>query len=83
MNTNLARRIDVIKTETGLDEAALLAEAMRRGIDMLYQEQMIAKYLRGEVKRASLVKLIGVAAVKKIDDQKRAIDEDFAWGTTG
>ena len=83
MKTSFAERIEVIKDETGADEAALLADAVRCGVQLIYQEQMIAKYLRGELNRATLVKLIGAEAVEEIDERQRAIDEDFAWGTSG
>lgn len=83
MKTSFVEQIEAVKNETGADEVRVLAKAMRRGVQLIYQERMIAKYLRGELKRATPVKLIGAEAVEEIDERKRAIDEDFAWGTSG
>jgi stage III sporulation protein SpoIIIAA len=83
MKTKIAEQIEAIKTETGTDEAVLLAEAMRRGVQLMYQEQMVSKYLEGRLKRGTLIRLIGQEAVEEMDERKQAIDEDFDWGTRG
>ena len=83
MKTKIAEQIEAIKTETGADEAVLLAEAVRRGVQSMYQEQMVSKYLEDRLKRGALIKLIGAEAVEEMDERKQAIDEDFDWGTRG
>ena len=67
MKTKIAEQIEAIKTENITDEAVLLAEAMRRGVQLMYQEQTVSKYLEGRLKRGTLIRLIGQEAVEEMD----------------
>lgn len=62
------------------DEGAILAQAMRRGVSVLYTEALIEAYLLGQIRRERLVDELGLPQVVAIDEQRDALHADIAWG---
>jgi len=77
---SFTEELKFLKEKTGKDEAAILAQAVKVGIDNLFREYIITSYLNGEIKRNQVVKFLDPKKIAKIDAQKKAIDEDIEWG---
>lgn len=77
---SFTEELKFLKEKTGKDEAAILAQAVKVGIDNLFREYIITSYLNGEIKRNHVVKFLDPKKIAKIDAQKKAIDEDIEWG---
>jgi hypothetical protein len=79
----LVAHLDFLVSERGQDEAALLALALRTGIETLYQETLVEAYLLGRVTREKLLAEIGPDHLAEIESQRDALRHDVAWGLKG
>lgn len=51
-------------------EEALLAQAVRAGIDVLYRESLTEAYLVGEISREEALRALGPGELGEVDDQR-------------
>lgn len=79
----MAEHLDFLVTERGEDEAAVLAEALRAGVEALYREALIEGFLLGRIPRERLLKEIGPEALTEIELQRDALRRDVEWGLQG
>lgn len=69
--------------ERGKDEATVLAEALRAGVETLYREALIEGFLLGRIPREKLLHEIGPEEVAQIELQRDALRRDVEWGFQG
>jgi hypothetical protein len=79
----LTEHLDFLVTQKGQDEATVLAQALRAGIEALYQETLTEAYLLGEVPRETVLRELGSERLAEIDYQRDALRRDVAWGLKG
>lgn len=60
--------------------AEVLAEALERGIAKLYQESVLALFLKKRLSRRKAIRLVGLKAVQTAQQQWQATQKDLAWG---
>ena len=60
--------------------AEVLAEALERGLARLYEESVLALFLKKQISRRKAVRLVGLEAVKTAEHQLQATHRDLAWG---
>ena len=76
----LAAHLDFLVNKKGEDEASVLAQALRSGVETLYQEALIEAYLMGEVSREIILQELGPVRLADIDYQRDALQRDVEWG---
>ena len=79
----LTEHLDFLVTQKGQDEATVLAQALRAGIEALYQETLTEAYLLGKVPRETVLRELGSERLAEIDYQRDALRRDVAWGLKG
>jgi hypothetical protein len=79
----LQEELAFVKQVTGQDDASILGAAVRRGVHSMYREALALSYLQGRIAREVLVQECGPEYVDRVDRERKAIDEDVAWGTSG
>lgn len=79
----LTEHLDFVVRQRGEDEAAVLAEALRTGLEALYRETLTEAYLLGSVSRESLLQELGAEALAEIEIQRDALRRDVEWGLRG
>ena len=79
----LTEHLDFLITLKGQDEATVLAEALRAGVESLYQEALIEAYLLGKLPRETASRELGPQRLMEIDDQRDALRRDVEWGLKG
>ena len=79
----LAEHLDFLVAQKGQDEAVVLAEALRSGIETLYQEALTEGYLSGEIPRETVLEELGSVRLAEIEDQRDALRRDVEWGLKG
>lgn len=79
----LTEHLDFLVTQKGQDEATVLAQALRTGIEALYQETLTEAYLLGKVSREIIMGELGSERLAEIDDQRDALRQDVVWGLKG
>lgn len=79
----LADHLDYLVSRQGQDEAAVLAQALRTGIEALYEETLIEEYLLGRVPRETLLQELGSERLNDVEDRKDALRREVEWGLKG
>jgi hypothetical protein len=82
-DTALREHLDFLVTQKGEDEATVIAQALRAGVEALYQEALTEAYLLGQVSRVTALKELGQERLEEIEYQRDALRRDFEWGLTG
>jgi hypothetical protein len=79
----LAAHLDFLVLERGEDEATILAEALRAGIETLYRDALTEGFLLGRIPREQLLQEIGPDGLAEIELQRDALRRDVEWGLRG
>jgi len=80
MAADLSERVREIAEQRDLPESAVLAEALERGVAVLWKEVVLERYLDGGIDRTEAVDLVGGAAVERAERERDAVEADVEWG---
>lgn len=78
--TGLGEQLAFVVARRQQDEATILAQAVREGIQVLYREVLIEAYLLGQVPRETILKEMGLEQLEEIEYQRDALQRDVMWG---
>ncbi len=76
----VADRVRELAEHHDTDESAVLQRAVETGVETLYRDMVISKYLSGEMTRGKAVDELGVEVVREVESAQNAIEEDVKWG---
>ncbi|HEY2415039.1 MAG TPA: hypothetical protein VGI40_22535 [Pirellulaceae bacterium] len=65
--------------DTSRSEEEVLAQAVKTGLREMWRQQLLGRYLRGELDRAAVVDQVGLDLVELAERQSQAVQEDLAW----
>ncbi|HEV7786202.1 MAG TPA: hypothetical protein VGQ28_12740 [Thermoanaerobaculia bacterium] len=82
-DTALREHLDFLVTQKGEDEATVIAQALRAGVEALYQEALTEAYLLGQITRDTALEGLGLERLEEIEYQRDALRRDFEWGLKG
>jgi len=77
----LAEHLDFLTAERGQEEATILVEALRAGVEALYREALTEAYLPSRVPRETALAELGQEALESIEYQRDALRRDVEWAT--
>jgi len=72
----LSEHLSFLTAERGQDEATILVEALRAGVEALYRETLTEAYLLGRVSRETVLAELGQEALELIEFQRDALRRD-------
>ena len=72
-DTALREHLDFLVTRKGEDEATVIAQALRAGVEALYQEALTEAYLLGQVSRDTALEELGRERLEEIEYQRDAL----------
>jgi hypothetical protein len=75
--------LETLVRETKKPEAEVIALALRAGLQQLWRERVLGRYLRGEITRGEAVEAAGIDWVDLAERQHQAALEDLDWGLQG
>lgn len=78
--TGLTEQLAFVVAQRHEDEATILAQAVREGIQALYREALIEAYLLGHIPRETILKELGPEQLEEIEYQREALQRDVEWG---
>ena len=81
MEPTLTKKIEELARERGVSESEILEESIERGVEDLWVESVLSKYVEGEMERERAVELVGIDKVRQAEDEMEAVEEDTEWGT--
>lgn len=76
---NTTDYIKTLKEELHKSEAEIVALAFETGLRDLWRERILAKYLRGQLKRDEAIAEVGIDWVELAERQRDAMQADLAW----
>jgi hypothetical protein len=77
--STLSNYLDQLVRETHKSEAEIMALAIEAGMRQLWREQVLGRYLRGDLSRQQAVEAVGADWVDLAERQHRAMREDVEW----
>ena len=80
MGTDVSDRVREIARYRETEESTIIQRAVEAGIDTLWQDVVISKYIDGEISREEACDELGADVINQVDQAKSAIDEDIEWG---
>jgi hypothetical protein len=83
MKDTLSEHLEFLVSRSGEDEAAVLAQALRKGIDALYEEVLIEEFLLGRVARDAVLQALGPERLDEIEYQRNVLQREVGWGLKG
>lgn len=78
--TGLGEQLAFVVAQRKQDEATILAQAVREGIQVLYREVLIEAYLLGQIPRETMLNELGLEQLEEIEYQRDALQRDVMWG---
>jgi hypothetical protein len=83
MKETLSEHLEFLISHSGQDEATLLAQALRKGIDALYEEALVEEFLLGRVTRETVLQVLGRERLDEIEYQRNVLQREVGWGLKG
>ena len=83
MKDTLSEHLDFLVARRGEDEATVLAQALRKGIDALYEEALVEEFLLGRVAREAMLRTLGPDRLEEIEYQRDVLQREVRWGLKG
>lgn len=76
----VSERVRELARHRGVEEAEVIQRAVETGVETLYRDLIIRRYLDGTITRAEAVDELGVEVVDEVAAAREAIEEDVEWG---
>lgn len=80
MATDSSDRMREIAQARGLPESKVFEQAFERGLEALWEEVVLSRYLEGELDRAEAVKQVGRSRVERAERERDVVERDVEWG---
>ena len=63
-----------------IDESVVIQRAVETGVETLYRNMLVRRYLADEITREEAIDQLGVEVVEKVESARDAVEEDVKWG---
>ena len=80
MKDTLSEHLEFLVSRSGADEATVLAQALRKGIDALYEEVLVEEFLLGRIARETVLGALGPDRLGEIEYQRDVLQREVRWG---
>lgn len=80
MAVELSERVREIAESRGISESEVLERALERGVENLWVQVVLERYVQGDLERAEAVDLVGRDSVRRADREVEAVEDDVRWG---
>ena len=64
----------------GIDESAVIQRAVETGVETLYRNMLVRKYLADEITHEEAVDQLGIEVVQEVESARDGVEEDVNWG---
>ena len=80
MAVGLTDRVQEIAEARGVSESAILEQALERGVEDLWIDLILDRYVNDEIDRETAVELVGRDRIKRAERERQAVEDDVRWG---
>ncbi|WP_049980790.1 hypothetical protein [Halolamina rubra] len=82
MAAELTERVREIADARGVPESEVFERALERGVEDLWFDLVISRYLNDEITRSRAVEAVGEERLRRAEREAEAVEEDVRWGST-
>ena len=75
--------LDTLSRETHKSESEVMTLAIQKGVQQMWRERTLGRYLRKEITRDEAIEDVGVDWVELAERQHEAMMEDLEWAMGG
>ena len=72
-------QLETLSRETHRSETEMMALALQKGVEQLWRERLLGRYLRNDITRDEAVEAVGLDWVETAERQRVAMLEDVSW----
>lgn len=76
----VSERVRELAEHHEMDESAVIQQAVEAGVETLYRDMIVSRYLDDEITREEAVEYLGAELVEEIEVAREAVEEDVTWG---
>ena len=80
MAAELSERVREIANARDLPESEVFERALERGVEDLWEDLVLARYLDGDIDREEAVELVDRSTVERAEREREVVEDDIAWG---
>ena len=80
MATDLTERVHAIADAREKPKSEIRDHALERGVEDLWIEGVLLRYVNGEIDRETAIELVGRDRVKRAERELQAVSDDVQWG---
>jgi predicted transcriptional regulator len=73
-------RVKELAEHHEMDESAVIQQAVETGVETLYRDMIVSRYLNDEITREEAIGHLGAELVEEVDTAREAVEEDVRWG---
>ena len=76
----VSERVQELAEHHGMDESVVIQEAVEAGVETLYRDMIVSRYLNDEITREEAIEYLDIELVEEVEAARGAIEEDVKWG---
>ena len=76
----VSERVRELAEHHDIDESEVFQRALETGVERLYRDLLVSRYLAEEISLERAVEALGADVVDDVDSAREAIEDDVAWG---
>jgi predicted transcriptional regulator len=76
----VSERVRKLAEHHEMDESAVIQRAVEAGVETLYRDMVVSRYLADEITREEAIEELGVELVEDVESARDAVEEDVKWG---
>jgi hypothetical protein len=80
MAAEISDRVREIAEARGLPESEVFEQALERGLEDLWEDLVLTRYLDDELDREEAIERVGRTKVERAEQEREVVEEDVDWG---
>ncbi|MBX0297583.1 ribbon-helix-helix protein, CopG family [Haloarcula nitratireducens] len=80
MATDLTERVQELAEARNVPESEILEQALERGVEDLWVDLILSRYVNDELDRKTAIELVGRDRVKRAERELSVVEDDVRWG---
>lgn len=77
---SVSERVRELAEHHEMDESAVIQRAVEAGVETLYRDMVVSRYLSDEITREEAIEQLGIEVVEEVESARDAVEEDVKWG---
>jgi hypothetical protein len=80
MTADISGRVREVAEAREVSESEVFEQAFERGLDALWKDVVLSKYLDGELTREAAIERVGPTNVELAERERDLVEQDVDWG---